>query len=100
MIMTSAEEQSKLAAKLMDPVGRIVSRHAVQLAPMLGNGAAATKSALNNDEAVKTVATYCYALLPGLVRLAVKEPAFISFVLANRVKLLGKLAAGEAAATP
>lgn len=96
--MTSAEEQTKLAAKLMDPVGRIISRHAEQLAPMLGSGAAATQSALNNDEAVKTVATYCYALLPGLVRLAVKEPAFISFVLANRVKLLGKLAAGQTVA--
>lgn len=96
--MTSAEEQFKLASKLMDPVGRIVSRHTAELAPMLNNGAAVTQSALNNDEVVKTVATYCYALLPGLVRLAVKEPAFISFVLANRVKLLGKLAAGEAAA--
>lgn len=96
--MTSAEEQSKLAAKLMEPVGRIVSRHASHLAPMLNTGAASAQSALNNDEAVKTVATYCYALLPGLVRLAVKEPAFISFVLANRVRLLGKLAAGEAAA--
>lgn len=96
--MTSAEEQFKLASKLMDPVGRIVSRHTAELAPMLNNGAAVTQSALNNDEVVKTVATYCYALLPGLVRLAVKEPAFISFVLANRVKLLGKLAADEAAA--
>ena len=96
--MTSAEEQSKLAAKLMEPVARIVGRHAAQLAPLLNNGSAATQSALNNDEAVKTVATYCYALLPGLVRLAVKEPSFISFVLANRVKLLGKLAAGEPAA--
>jgi hypothetical protein len=98
MIMTSPEEQVKLASKLMDPVARIVSRHTAELAPMLNNGVAVTQSALNNDEAVRTVATYCYALLPGLVRLAVKEPAFISFVLANRVKLLGKLAAGEAAA--
>ena len=97
--MTNAEEQSKLAAKLMEPVGRIVSRHAAQLTPMLDTGTAITGSVLNNDQAVSTVATYCYALLPGLVRLAVKEPAFISFVLANRVKLLGKLTAGEAAAT-
>lgn len=98
-MMTTAEEQSKLAAKLMEPVSRIVSRHSAQLAPMLKNGSVSAQSALGNDEAVKTVATYCYALLPGLVRLAVKEPAFIAFVLANRVKLLGKLAEGEAAAT-
>lgn len=96
--MTSAEEQVKLASKLMDPVSRIIGRHTAELAPLLNNGSAATQSALNNDEAVRTVATYCYALLPGLVRLAVKEPAFISFVLANRIKLLGQLAAGETAA--
>lgn len=96
--MTIAEEQLKVASKLMEPVGRIVSRHTAELAPMLNNGAAVTHAALNNDAAVRTVATYCYALLPGLVRLAVKEPAFISFVLANRVKLLGKLAARETAA--
>ena len=96
--MSTLDEQTKLAAKLMEPVGRIVSRHTAELAPMLNNGAAVTQSALNNDQAVTKVATYCYALLPGLVRLAVKEPAFISFVLANRVRLLGKLAAGEATA--
>ena len=96
--MINPDEQSKLAAKLMDPVGRIVTRHSAELAPMLRSGASAAQSGLNNDETVRTVATYCYALLPGLVRLAVKEPAFISFVLENRVKLLGKLAAGEAAA--
>lgn len=97
-MMTSAEEQSKLAAKLMEPVSRIVSRHSAQLAPMLRNGQVSAQAMLANDESVRTVAIYCYALLPGLVRLAVKEPAFISFVLANRVRLLGKLAAGEAAA--
>jgi hypothetical protein len=32
-------------------------------------------------------------LLPVLIRLAVKEPTFISFVLNNREKLLGSLAA-------
>lgn len=90
--MTSAEEQAKLASKLAEPVARIVSRHAVELVPMLNNG-------LSNDQAVRTVATYCYALMPGLVRLAVKEPAFVSFVMDNRVKLLGKLTAGQAAAT-
>lgn len=95
--MTTAEEQSKLTAKLMEPVSRIVSRHSDELAPMLRKGNVSAQSVLANDEAVKTVATCCYALLPGLVRMAVKEPAFIAFVLANRVKLLGKLAEGEVA---
>lgn len=96
--MTNPDEQAKLAQKLMEPVSRIVGKHAVVLGPMLNNGTAMTQSALNNDAAVTTVATYCYALLPGLVRLAVKEPAFIAFVLANRVKLLGKLAPGPVVA--
>jgi hypothetical protein len=96
--MMTTDEQSKLAAKLMDPVSRIVSRHSAELAPMLKNGNLSAQAMLGNDDAVRTVATYCYALLPGLVRLAVKEPAFISFVLANRVKLLGKLTEGQVAA--
>ena len=95
--MSNPDEQAKLASKLMEPVSRIVGKHAVVLGPMLNNGTAMTQSALSNDAAVTTVATYCYALLPGLVRLAVKEPAFISFVLANRVRLLGTLAPGPVA---
>jgi hypothetical protein len=95
--MSTLEEQSKLAAKLMEPVSRIVSRHSAQLAPMLRSGHVPAQSMLADDEAVRTIATYCYALLPGLVRLAVKEPGFVSFVLANRVRLLGKLTEGEAA---
>lgn len=90
--MDATVEQSKLAATLMEPVTRIVDRHSAQLVPMLTGGSAGlTQAALKNDEAVRTVATYCYALMPGLLRLAVKEPAFISFVLANREKILGRL---------
>lgn len=96
-MMTITDEQSKLAAKLMDPVSRIVSRHSAELAPMLKNGSASAQAMLGNDDAVRTIARYCYALLPGLVRLAVKEPAFTSFVLANRVKLLGKLTESQMA---
>lgn len=96
--MTTAEEQSKLAAKLMDPVSRIVSRHSAELAPMLRSGSVSAQAMLSNDDAVRKVAACCYALLPALVRMAVKEPAFVAFVLANRVRLLGKLTEGESAA--
>jgi hypothetical protein len=37
------------------------------------------------------VATFCYPLLPGLVRLTIKEPVFVSFVMNNREKMLGGL---------
>ena len=40
---------------------------------------------------VRKVAVFCYPLLPGLVRLAIKEPAFVSFVMNNREKVLGRL---------
>lgn len=92
--MEITAEQSRLASKLMQPLERIVSQHSATIAPMLGGGGdgGVTHAALKNDEAVRTVATYCYALLPGVVRLAVKEPAFVSFMFANREKLLGRMA--------
>lgn len=93
--MDNQAEQSKLGDKLMEPVTKIVKQHGADILPMLKGG---TESALKNDDSVRTVATYCYALLPGLVRLAVKEPTFISFVMANREKILGNLAASQEAA--
>ncbi|KND59644.1 hypothetical protein BVER_00530c [Candidatus Burkholderia verschuerenii] len=45
-------------------------------------------AALRNDDVITKVATALYALLPGVVRFAVKEEAFITFVLQNRDKLL------------
>jgi hypothetical protein len=95
--MTSYPDQSALTNKLMEPVTKIVNQHGAQIAPILkGSSASLGQAALKNDETVRTVAIYCYALLPGVVRLAVKEPAFISFVMAHREKILGKLVAGDA----
>lgn len=85
-----------LEQKLAGPVGTVIDKHKDIIAPLLkGKSADLTMAALDNDAAVRTVATYCYALLPGLVRLAVKEPAFVEFVMANREKLLGKMIAGQ-----
>lgn len=95
--MTSYPDQSALTNKLMEPMTKIVNRHAATIAPILkANSASLGQAALKNDETVRTVAVYCYALLPGVVRLAVKEPAFISFVMTHREKILGKLVAGDA----
>lgn len=92
--MDKQAESSKLSDKLMEPLEKIVKQHSANILPLLQGG---TETALRNDDTVRTVATYCYALLPGLVRLAVKEPAFIAFVLANREKVLGNLIASQAA---
>jgi len=78
--------------KLTGPVTAIIDKHRTTIAPMLtANGGAITRTALQNDTAVRTVAGYCYQLLPGLIRLAVKEQAFIEFVMTHREQLLNKL---------
>jgi hypothetical protein len=88
--MDVSTDKSGLSEKLMAPVSSIVDKHRTSLASLLGDGGPA---ALRNDENVRKVASFCYPLLPGLVRLAVKEPAFVSFVLNNREKVLDRLIA-------
>jgi len=79
--------------KFSAPVAAIVEKHHATIIPMLSaNGCGITRAALQNDAAVRTVAGYCYQLLPGLLRLAVKEPVFIDFVMSHREQLLSKLA--------
>lgn len=66
--------------------------------PMLGGSETAARAALSNDEAVRKVAVFCYPLLPGIVRLAIKEHVFVGFVMNNREKLLVRLTADTAPA--
>lgn len=94
--MNVSKDQTALGEKLMAPVNNILNEHAAAVLPMLGGEGAA---ALQNDENVRKVATFCYPLLPALVRLAIKEPAFVSFVMNNRQKVLEKLVARKEAAT-
>ncbi len=100
--MDMTAEQSRLDQKLTAPMRAIVDKHKDNILPLLkGKSGELSQAALKNDETVRTVATYCYALLPGIVRLAVKEPAFVFFVMANREKLLGEIVGRqEAAAGP
>ena len=81
----------QLHDKLAGPIKNIIDKRRADLMPMLQGGAA--QAALRDDECVRKVATFCYPLLPGLVRLAVKEPVFVNFVLNNREKVLGPLTA-------
>lgn len=77
---------------LMDTLMRLMaSRREDILNAVHGKPGAVSVAALQNDEAVATLARYSYALLPGVVRLAVKEDTFSRFVLANRDKLLAQL---------
>jgi len=92
--MAPSNEPPGLSDKLMGPITAVIDKRRADLVPMLQGGPGqAAQAALRDDECVRKVATFCYPLLPVLVRLAVKEPAFISFVLNNREKVLGRLAA-------
>lgn len=93
--MNLSPDQGKLGDKLMGPLSNILEQHRADIVPLLGKSGELSQAALRNDETVRTVATFCYALLPGLVRLAVKEPAFISFVMNNRETVLEKLIARQ-----
>ena len=85
--------ENGMAEKLTGPVAAILDKHRATVLSMLSaNGGSVTRAALQNDAAVRTVAGYCYQLLPGLLRLAVKEPVFIDFVMSHREQLLSKLA--------
>jgi hypothetical protein len=96
--MSEAGGDAGLADKLAAPFNAIVCRHRAALMPMLGGSEAAARAALANDEAVRKVAVFCYPLLPGIMRLALKEHTFVNFVMNNRQKLLVRLTTEPAAA--
>lgn len=96
-------EQNQLETKLSGALTPIIDKHKDRILALLGGKSTDISCALlRNDSAVRTVATYCYALLPGLVRLAVKEDTFIAFVMTHRQTLLVKLVERQErqAATP
>lgn len=95
-IMQNAGDAAGLGSKLMGPMSNILNKHKGSVMPLLGGSETAARPALSNDETVRKVATFCYPLLPGLLRLAVKEPVFVHFVMNNRERVLATLA-GKAA---
>lgn len=78
--------QDQLAA----PLERIITEHGHKLRSMLTQQLPLAQ-ALQQDETVSKVARFCYPLLPGMVRLVVKEAAFVEFVLSHRHGLLARL---------
>jgi len=97
MDQSSDSVSPQLHDKLAGPIKSIIDKRRADLIPILQGGAGqagqAAQAALRDDECVCKVATFCYPLLPGLLRLAVKEPVFVNFVLNNREKVLGPLTA-------
>lgn len=92
--MEEASQTASLTDKLAEPIRNIVDKRRTDIVLLMqGDSGQAAQAALRDDECVRKVATFCYPLLPGLVRLAVKEHVFVNFVLNNREKLLAQLAA-------
>ena len=97
--MELGKETHALTDKLATPLAKIVETNKVRISALLASDRATQVGhALNKDENVRQVAMFCYPLLPGLLRLVVKEPAFVSFVMHNREKLLAHLASPAQAA--
>ena len=96
--MEATLDTAGLSDKLAAPFNAIVCRHRASLMPMLGGSEATARAALSNDEAVRKVAVFCYPLLPGIMRLAIKEHTFVDFVMNHRQKLLGRLTGDTAQA--
>lgn len=94
--METVDDAAGLGGKLMAPMSKIISQHESTIRPLLGGSESAARAALSNDEAVRKVASFCYPLLPGLLRLAIKEPVFVNFVMNNRERVLATLV-GKAA---
>lgn len=90
--MEAENEAPTLTAKLSAPLEKIVDQHKDKISALVSGGTSTMGQALGKDENVRKVASFCYPLLPGLLRLVVKEPAFVSFVMHNREKLLAHLA--------
>jgi hypothetical protein len=89
--MEANNESHALAEKLTAPLSTIVERHKEKItALMVSGGNSTVAQALGKDENVRRVATFCYPLLPGLLRLVIKEPRFINLVMSNREKLLAR----------
>lgn len=83
--------------KLLGYVAEAIEHNKSQILPFIKDKIGeASLAALRDDSNVEKLGSFIYALLPGVVRLTLKEETFVRFALDNRNKLLDKLLAGEA----
>jgi len=78
-------------ADLTLPVARVVEGNRERILESVGGRAAL--AALQDERTMIRVAEVCYALLPGVIRLAVKETDFREFVLKHRGMVVERLLA-------
>jgi hypothetical protein len=94
----AASIPQELKDKLSGPLDTVLSRHRPDITRMAGNSGGLTAAALQNDALVRKIAEYCHEALPWPVRVAVKKPVFVEFVMANRATVAARLLASPATA--
>lgn len=94
----SEPSPSQLSEKLSGPLDAVLSKHRADLTRLAGSSGALTAGALQNDALMRKIAEYCHDALPWPLRMAVKKPVFVDFVLANRSTVVARLAPAETAA--
>ncbi|MBJ7311299.1 hypothetical protein ACFOLJ_05400 [Rugamonas sp. CCM 8940] len=91
--MDTLKERTKIGDSLIAPVNLILDRQRGEiLSTFVGKSGDLTHSILNNEETLRRVADYCHEFLPWPLRLTVKKPIFVEFVLSQRHAVLAQLA--------
>ena len=93
----SAENASQLSQKLSGPLDAVLSKHRSDICRLAGSSGALTANALQNDTLMRKIAEYCHDALPWPLRMAVKKPAFVDFVMANRGTVVARLTSTDRA---
>jgi hypothetical protein len=84
-------KDSKAKDKLLSYVSAAIEQNKSKIIPLIKEKTGeASLAALRDDSNVEKLAIFIYAFLPGVLRLALKEPVFIRFMIDNRDKLIEK----------
>lgn len=80
--------------KLFAYVGKAIERNKATILPILKEKTGEISlAALRNDRVIEKLAGALYGRLPLMVRLALREQAFIEFMLENRNRILARFVA-------
>jgi hypothetical protein len=82
---------AKMNDMMCGALDSVLDKHRSEIFQIAGKSGAASRTILANETVMRTVAEYCYAALPWPVRMAVKQPVFVDFMMARRERIVEKL---------
>ncbi len=97
-VLESLDQPDKPGSKdkILGYVASAIEQNKSKIIPFLKEKTGeASLAAIRDDANVEKLASFLYAFLPGVVRLALKGQVFVRFMLDNRDKLLEKLLQNE-----